>query len=54
MFRGECSDNSIDEEELNNFLMGELAEPAKPKKASFADKITAKIFKRKNKKKNQE
>eukprot|EP00375_Theileria_parva_P001287 XP_763958.1 hypothetical protein [Theileria parva strain Muguga] len=54
MFRGECSDNSIDEEELNNFLMGELAEPAKPKKASFADKITAKIFKRKNKKKNQD
>ncbi|XP_952994.1 transcription factor, putative [Theileria annulata] len=34
--------------------MGELTEPSKPKKNSYADKLTAKLFRRKNKKKNQE
>ncbi|UKK02654.2 transcription factor [Theileria orientalis] len=51
---GECSDNSVDEDELNSFLMGELTEPTKPKKSTFADKFTAKILKRKNKKRNRE
>ncbi|BAM42149.1 transcription factor [Theileria orientalis strain Shintoku] len=51
---GECSDDSVDEDELNSFLMGELTEPTKPKKSSFADRFTTKLLKKKNKKRNRE
>ncbi|CDR95030.1 tetratricopeptide repeat domain containing protein, putative [Babesia bigemina] len=47
---GECSDAEVDEEELNDFLMGEAlsgAEPRQKRRHSFADKYLRKLMRRK-------